>query len=219
MMLLATRTAARGFIAKRVHLQHSARPRVVDFDRFNIGSDWVQGDSRVLGECQPTTKGVCAVDPVSGRVTTIFTDPEGAELLYPSMSWDGRWMTFMRRLSGTTAAYVAPVGADGVPRGLSEWVAISPRGLTGSRPRFAPDGNSLFCLLTERGTVSLVRQALDPVMKRPTGEPTRITTVQVFPTTLSYSFGASAPIIEVTRDRVYFNTIDLRSNAWLTAVR
>ena len=189
------------------------------FDGFNLGSDWDQGDSRVLGECQPTTKGVCAVDPVSGRVTTIVTDPQGAELLYPSMSWDGRWMTFMRRLSGATAVYVAPEGADGIPRRFGEWVPISPRGLTGARPRFAPDGNSLFYLLTDRGTVSLVRQPLDSATKHPIGEPTRITAVQVFPTTLSYSFGASASIIEVTRDRVYFNTIDLRSNAWLTGVR
>jgi len=189
------------------------------YDRFNLGTDWDAGDSRVLGECQPTTKGVCAVDPASGRVTTIVTDPDGAELLYPSMSWDGRWMTFMRRLGGTTSVYVVPRRADAIPPALGDWVAISPPGVTASRPRFAPDGNSLFYLLGDRGTVTLVRQTLAPATKQPLGEPARITAIQVFPTTLSYSFGASASIIDVTRDRVYFNTIDLRSNVWLTGVK
>ena len=173
----------------------------------------------MIGECLPTTRGICAVEPNSGGVAPILTDPEGGELLYPGASWDGEWITFMRRLSGATRVYVAPVDRDGIPRGLSEWSAISPEGLTGSRSRFAPDGNALFYLLTDRGTISLVRQMLNPLSKHVVGNPVRLATVQLFPTTLSYSFGASASIVEVTKDRVYFNTIDLRSNVWMTATQ
>jgi len=65
------------------------------------------------------------VDPASGSVRKLFVHPSD-QLLYPSQSWDGHWMTFGRRKPGGIAGiWVARVTADGI-EGEDRWMQISP---------------------------------------------------------------------------------------------
>ena len=185
---------------------------------FNLASDWFPDGTRVLGECTPTTAGICALDPATGTVTRLLQDKEG-ELLSPSWSWDGRWVTFMRRRRGSgTRICVTPVRQSASFGGEPEWIEISPSGTFSTRPRFAPDGNSIFYLSNLKGVLTLVRQALDPASKRPRGVPARLAPVQVFPTSVAYSIGAPTSVLAVSSTRVFFNAIEVRSNVWMTSI-
>jgi Tol biopolymer transport system component len=190
---------------------------VQTMNKFNLPTDWFE-DGQVLGECQPTTEGVCALDTVTGEVTKILKDPQ-AELLYPSRSWDGTWLTFMRRRAGRTTIWVAPRRESGGFAAEADWVEVTPSGASGFRPRFAPDGKSLYYLLSDKGILTLVRQDVDSATKHPVGAAVRLASVQIFPTALAYSVGASNSTIDVSHDRVFFNTTDVRSNIWMTSVK
>jgi hypothetical protein len=185
---------------------------------FNLASDWFADGTRVLGECTPTTAGLCALDTTTGTVTRLLRDPQG-ELLSPSWSWDGRWVAFMRRRrdSGTRIC-VTPVRQNGSFGGEADWIEISAPGTSSTRPRFAPDGNSIFYLLNEKGVLTLVRQGLDPASKRARGVPARLGPVQLFPATVAYSIGASPSVLGVTSTRVFYNAIEARSNVWMTSI-
>ena len=109
----------------------------------------------------------------------------------------------MRRRAGRTSIWAALL-VDGRPTGEARWVEIAPHG---SRPRFSPDGSALYYL--ERG--SLFSQKLDASTMRPIGQPVDIAQLPVFP-----SGAAPVSVVSVARDRLFFNTYEVRSNVWMT---
>jgi Tol biopolymer transport system component len=125
---------------------------VIAITRFNLATDWSPDGKRVIGECAPTTDGICALDVDVAEVSTLLKDARGGELLYPSYSWDGKWVVFMLRRAGRTVICVTPV-RDGSLRGESEWVQISPETADASRPRFSPNGASIYYELVQ-GTLA-----------------------------------------------------------------
>jgi Tol biopolymer transport system component len=178
---------------------------------FNLASDWFPDGKRVIGECLPITDGICELDPEVGKARGILKDPQGGELLYPSFSWDGTWVAFMRRRAGRTVISVTPVRNDGSLAGEAEWVQISSDTANASRPRFSPDGSAIFYEVVEGSIRVLVKQRVDPVNKRPMGELMRLATVRQ-PDASIFS------IVTVTRDRVFFNTLERHSNLWMTQI-
>ena len=86
--------------------------------------------------------------------------------------------------------------------------AISAENADASRPRFSPDGSTIYYELKTRDVLSLVKQKLDPATKRALEEPMRLAQVEFA--------GAGQNLVAVSRDRVFFNTDDVRSNIWMT---
>jgi Tol biopolymer transport system component len=186
-------------------------PRLAASTRtFGLASDWSHDGRRVIGECatQPSTEGICDLDPVTGMVRKLLKAPQGVELLYPSFSPDGKWVSFMRRRSGRTVICATPVRGDETLAGDADWVQVSPDNADASRPRFSPDGSTIYYELRREGVLRLVKQKLDPATKRPLEEPTPLARVEFS--------GGGTNIISVTRDRVFFNTDEVRSNIWMT---
>jgi hypothetical protein len=183
---------------------------------FWLASDWSPDGTRVIGECLPVTQGICELNPDSDTVRPLLQDAKGGQLLYPSYSWDGRWMAFMLRRSGKTVIRVTPI-RDGAPGSEAQWVQISPEGADASRPRFSPDGSSVYYELTEGNVVRLVRQKVNPVTKSPEATPVKLAIVQTIPT--AFFPVVTASVVSVTRDRVFFNTVETRSNIWMTKLR
>jgi Tol biopolymer transport system component len=177
---------------------------------FGLASDWSPDGTRVIGECNPVSNGICQLDPATDKVRGLLKDPQGGELLYPSFSWDGKWVAFMLRRGGRTVIGVTPVRGDGSLAGEAEWIRISSEDINASRPRFAPDGSSLYYLIARGSSMMLMRQKLDPDSKRPSGD-----AVQLAPIPFS---GAGVSLISVTRDRLFFNTSEVRSNVWMTNI-
>jgi eukaryotic-like serine/threonine-protein kinase len=188
---------------------------------FNMATDWLAGGTAVLGECFPFVRGLCSMRVTDGVVTQLLKDPQGGELLSPTLSWDGRWVSFMRRRAGKTVIWMAPVRA-GEPVAFGEestWIQISAADGAATRPRFTPDGLSLYYMIGVRGVLTLLRQPLDPGTMRPAGPFVVLAPVQMFPTALNYSVGGSNAVLGVSRDRVFFNTLDVRANVWMTSVQ
>jgi Tol biopolymer transport system component len=191
-------------------------PRLaVSLGAFNLASDWFPDGKRVIGECSPVevvreaaVLGICDLNPASGVVRRLLAATSGVQLLSPSFSWDGRWVSFMRRRSGRTVICATPVRADGALAGEADWLQISPENADASRPRFSPDGSAIYYELRRGGIQILVRQRLDPATKRPLEEPIQLAQVEFS--------GNVQNIVTVTRDRVFFNTDEVRSNIWMT---
>jgi Tol biopolymer transport system component len=181
---------------------------------FSLASDWAPDGRRVIGECMPPGRGVCELDPDADRARLLLAAPAGEQLLYPSYSWDGRWLALMRRRAQGTVATIVPVDADGSFAAPHRWIAASPEDADAQRPRFAPDGASLFYHLTRGNVTTLVRQALDPVTMQPSGDPVAMAPILSIPQSVFNI--ALQHVISVTNDRVYFNTAEIRSNVWMT---
>jgi len=190
---------------------------VIPQGKFRTATTWRNDGKHVLGECVPGA--ICELDTTTGSMRELLANPPGFELLYPALSWDGQWIVFMRRSRGATMICAGRVHPDGSLPGESEWVEVSPRGLTASRPRFAPDNRAIYYLLTEGGVQSLVRQDIDPATGRLLGDRLKLAPVQTFPTWFAYSIGASSTTVDVARDRVFYNTSDVRGNVWALSLR
>jgi Tol biopolymer transport system component len=191
-------------------------PRLaVSGSKFNLAGDWFPDGRRVIGECAPTELGlqgamfgICDLDSATGMVRRLLKAPQGVELLSPSLSWDGKWVSFMLRRSGRTVICATPVRPDDTVASEAEWLQISPENGDASRPRFSPDGSTIYYELKRGGILILVKQKLDPATKRPLEKPLQLAQVEIS--------GNVQNIVAVTRDRVFFNTDEIRSNIWMT---
>jgi Tol biopolymer transport system component len=194
----------------------AASKRLGPAEQFALASDWLPDGTQLLGECQADRRGVCHFDPERNTARVVATTASGGELLYPSYSWDGRWMAFMLRRDGRTSIAVAPVGRDGTPSGEDRWTIVSDQAGDASRPRFSPDARDLYFLMNQGNVVRLLRQRIDPSTMRPTGPPAVLALVENVPQSV---FNLQLQnVVTVTRDRVFFNTSELRSNVWATTL-
>jgi Tol biopolymer transport system component len=187
---------------------------------FNVATDWFAAGDAVIGEGFPMTNGLCTMSVADGTVTSILKEPRGGELLSPALSWNEQWVAFMRRRDGRTAIWIAPLSTDRrAPSDDKRWIQISSDEGEATRPRFTPDDLGIYYMVRRGGVLTLVRQALDASSMRPSGEPMIIAPVQLFPIVVAYSVGGTNSVLGVTRDRVFFNTTDVRSNIWMTTLR
>jgi hypothetical protein len=183
--------------------------------RFNLGSGWRPDGSRILGECEQGA--ICEMDPSDWSVRQIVPKPPGTELLYPSYSRDGKWMTFMQRGGGVTAIALARVRDDGALVPQPEWVRLSPPEIkAASRPRFTHDGKSIFYIRNEGGVQHLMRQGIDLTLGRPVAPPVDVAPVQIYAAWFADSLGAPPSTVQVSTTRVFFNSVELRGNLWAT---
>jgi WD40 repeat protein len=193
-------------------------PRCLEMQfRFSLASGWRPDGTRIVGECEQGA--ICEMDPADRSVRQIVHKPAGEELLYPSYSWDGKWMAFMQRGGGNTAIAMARVRADGTVAPETEWVRVSPAEVkTAARPRFTQDGKLIFYIKNEGGVQHLVRQPVDLAAGRAGGPAAVIAPVQIFPAWFADSIGSPTSTVAVSKDRVYFNSVELRGNVWTTSL-
>jgi Tol biopolymer transport system component len=183
---------------------------------INLVSDWSPDGTRAIGECSPVTRGICELIPDTDTTRLLLADPSGGQLLAPSFSPDGRWVAFMRRKDGRTRVTITAVSADGTLRGPEAWIAVSQPDGEGGRPRFSPDGAALVYQLTRGSVMTIVRHRLDPATKMPAGEPVTLASVQNIPPSV-FNIGLQN-VLAVTKDRVFYNAADIRSNVWSTHI-
>ena len=122
----------------------------------------------------------------------------------------------MWRRAGRTVICVTPVREDGTFGSAAAWVEISPDDAEAARPRFSPDGSSVYYESTRGSVVTLVRQQLDLVTRGTVEQPVPLAIVQTIPSGLFLA--PTVHTLSVTRDRVFFNNIDARSNIWMTTL-
>src|SRR5262249_11785579 len=148
--------------------------RIATMENFQLASDWSPNGKRILGECPGPKVGICELDPASGVVNSLMVHSTD-QLLYPTWSWDARAIAFMRRRpAGKTAIWIAPVDRDSTVAPEERWVEISAPQTDNSRPRFSPDGTTVYYVLGRAGQRLLAAQKIDKSSYQPRGEPIMI---------------------------------------------
>jgi hypothetical protein len=184
-------------------------------DRFSLASDWKPDGSRIVGECE--NGAICEMNPADFSARQIVGKPPDVELLYPSYSWDGKWLAFMHRSRGVTAITMARVSADGSIAPQANWVRVSPPEIrAASRPRFTREGKAMFYIRNEGGVQHLVRQPVDLAAGQAAGPPVDIAPVQIYSTWFADSLGSPSTTVQVSANRVFFNSVEFRGNVWAT---
>ncbi len=115
---------------------------------------------------------------------------------------------------------IAPV-RNGVAGKEAEWIAVTDGRYSDDKPQFSPDGNTVYFTSTRDGYLCIWAQKLDPVTKRPVGEP------------LGYEhFHNSAgrdgatfwgrdvfPDLSVARDKMLMELPEFRTEIWMTQIQ
>jgi Tol biopolymer transport system component len=154
---------------------------------------------------------ILRIDPLTGRKTLIAEN--GTRLWAPDLSTDGRWITFQSNpwTSTTEQIFVAPWDSSG-PVDPARWIAITTLDHYDAGPHWSRDGKMLYFTSERDGSNCLWAVGLDPVTKRPTGEPFAVRHFHASPRQYS---PAVFPIFSLGLDRIVINLEQVQSDLWM----
>jgi Tol biopolymer transport system component/predicted Ser/Thr protein kinase len=149
------------------------------------------------------------IDVASRAVVDVLQHPKH-NVDVARLSPDDRWICFKLELeAGREPTFIAPV-RNGVAAQESEWIQTS-AGPTYGRSWWSPDGNLLYFLSDQDGSLCIWAQRLAPATKRPFGPPFAVyhfhgrrRSLSVLP----FGYGL-AP------DKLYFGLQETTGNIWL----
>jgi Tol biopolymer transport system component len=148
----------------------------------------------------------------SGNKTPLVEHPASG-IWQGKFSPDFRWITFVLAPQGCRV-FIAPIRGESAIQ-EREWFALSDGSSWDDKPRWSPDGNLLYFTSDHDGFVCLWAQRLDPVTKRPSGEPFAV--YHLHQTRRSMANVGYGPLeISVARDKIVFNMVELTGNIWMT---
>ena len=132
------------------------------------------------------------------------------ELYQPHMSPDGRWIVFeavsYKSSNSESTLYVIP--AAGGP-----WTRITDSRLWDDKPRWSPDGKTIYYLSERRGFFNLWGVRFDPVKGRPEGKPFQVTSFEG--PNLMIPRQIPAVDISITSDHLVLPLVQASGNIWI----
>jgi Tol biopolymer transport system component len=178
-------------------------------------TDWSDDGTTIFGSCRLTptdAMSVCslAVDSTTGSesVRVLARDP-AKNLWVPRLSPDGQWLTFVAVdiLGGPTSTVFAAPAAGG------EWVPITDDRAFEDKPRWSPDGRTIFFISSRNGALNVWGRRFNRTTGRPDGEMFPVTTFtgheRTLPSNMSrLEFGVSG-------DRLFVPLTDTMSDVWI----
>ena len=116
---------------------------------------------------------ILRVNPHTGE-KRLFTEKRGVRLFAPDLSPDGRWVAFQGSPGNspwsTEQLFVAPWDS-GDPVDPARWIMITGLGHFDAGPMWSHDGRMLYFISNRDGSTCLWAIRLDPISKKPAGEP------------------------------------------------
>jgi dipeptidyl aminopeptidase/acylaminoacyl peptidase len=114
---------------------------------------------------------ISVVDLGSGTEKKFLSTPHQA-LYHAFFSWDDRWVVFKRedKQRPTAQILIAPVRNSTAGK-EAEWIPITDGRSYDDKPQFSSDGNTVYFISTRDGYLCIWAQRLNPMTKRPAGEP------------------------------------------------
>lgn len=163
---------------------------------------------------------IVAVDLPSRKEQELLYDDEHS-VYHPFFSADDHWVVFKRQLTWTKSQLmIAPYrGTRAVP--VSEWIEITDGKNSDDKPQFSPDGKNVYFTSDRDRYVCIWSQRLDPVTKRPLGDPVAY---EHFHNAMGRD-AASYPEIQamsdltVGADRILINLQQRRHDIWAVQVK
>ena len=156
---------------------------------------------------------ISILDLATQRRTGLLNHP--VYLLWNArFSPDDRWVSFNATAQGRSRVFVAPVSDAGlVPE--QEWIAIAGSGWD-DKPRWSPDGNTLYFVSERDGFRCIWAQRLD-ARKHAVGEAIPVFHAHESRRSLS-NVGPGDLAISVARDKLVFNMSERTGNLWMMRV-
>jgi serine/threonine protein kinase len=181
-------------------------------------SSWSADSCRLLyihGLTEPR-RSVGMLDVSTGVKTQLLRHPVYS-LYQPVFSPDDRWIAFYARIQPSrTQMFLAPYRAAG-DNDYKSWIAITDGSSYDIKPRWAPDGNTLYYFSGRDRFRCIWAQRLDPATKRPLGTPRAIHHFHNDKRALM-NVGITALGLAAARDKVVFNLMESSGNIWLTGL-
>jgi Tol biopolymer transport system component/DNA-binding winged helix-turn-helix (wHTH) protein len=183
---------------------------------FMDPSDWSADGRLILGSCSPGREGPAAVCSIpadspasaSAPLRVIAGDPS-LNLWVPRFSPDQNWIAFVAVSiadAPTSRVFVSPAGGG-------RWVPMTNGDAFDDKPRWSPDGRTIYFISGREGALNLWGRRFDPTAGRPSGEAFRVTSFsgrdRMLPSAIArIEFG-------VTGDKLFLPLTELIANLWM----
>jgi Tol biopolymer transport system component/DNA-binding winged helix-turn-helix (wHTH) protein len=168
-------------------------------------------DKQRLALVGASPPGISILELATRRRTTLLQHPE-YRLWNARFSPDDHWISFNATERGRSRIFIAPVTSAHLVR-FEDWIAVPGSGWD-DKPRWSPDGNTLYFVSDRDGFRCIWAQRLDR-QKHPIGDP-----IQVFHAHKSRQsmsrVGPGDLSISVAGDKIVFNMSERKGNLWLT---
>ena len=143
--------------------------------------------------------------PGKSSAREIISDPN-YELHEPHFSPDGRWIAVNALKKLNSSIYAIP--AAGGP-----WIRITDGKQWADKPRWSPDGKTIYFLSDRRGFFNVWGVHFDPLKGRLQGEPFQVTSFET--PTLMIPKNAAAVDVSLTDDRLVLPIVQTSGNIWI----
>jgi Tol biopolymer transport system component len=148
------------------------------------------------------------VDPsLSGKSSAreIISDPN-YELYQAHFSMDGRWIVVNAVKTFTSTIYTIPAAGG-------SWIRITDGKQWDDKPRWSPDGRTIYYLSERRGFINVWGVHFDPAKSRSQSEPFQVTSFET--PTLMIPKNAAAVDISLAEDRLVLPLAQTSGNIWI----
>jgi len=151
----------------------------------------------------------------AGVVASVLRS-SGFHVFSPSVSADGKWIAAVTRKVPNEHRVVAIplINTEAAPE--SEWVPVTDSGYWVDKPRWSPNGKTLYYVSDRDGFVCIWANAVDQRTRRPVAEPKAIAHFHQGRNSLSAVYGLD---LSVAKDKLIFNLGEESGNIWLTPAR
>jgi len=113
---------------------------------------------------------VAAAPHAEKHARVIATDPD-RNLFQATFSPNQKWIAFNATSPGLSAIHV--VSSDG-----GQWTPISEGTFWDDKPRWSPDGRTLYFVSNRSGFLNVWGRRFDPATGKPSGDPFRVTSLE-----------------------------------------
>jgi hypothetical protein len=165
-------------------------------------------------ECQPRLAFVGAVDTVA-HMTVDFLKHPRYSLVQAHLSPDDKWTVVVAQDFGPGRTQILLVPRTGtVAPPEDEWIAVTDGSSFEDKPRWSPDGRTIYFTSDRDSFRCLWAQRLDPVTRHPVGPPLHVYPFHTARRSL-LNTGVLRLEIAVARDKIVFNLGEITGNIWL----
>ena len=177
--------------------------------------DWSSDGNWILAACErgPTARVSVCLLPLSSAphaqegMRVIASDPD-RNLYQATFSPDQKWIVFIatQMRDGHSTIYV--VGANGGP-----WTPISEGVYWDDKPRWSPDGKTIYFISNRSAFLNVWGRRFDPVAGKPSGEPFRVTSFEDLRKRVSSPLAAMELVI--APDRMILPIVEASGAVWV----
>ena len=179
--------------------------------------DWSVDGALLLGRCIALDTGASSIctlpaqtDRIPEHALRIIATPKAAgdELRAAAFSPDGQWIAFAevkRSRAASSIVYVMP--AQGGP-----WTPVAVGDVYNDRPRWAPDGRTLYFLSNRSGSLNVWGQSLDAATARPVRDAFPVTSFNDPQVSIPHGVESG---IAVTGTHLLLPLAELTANIWI----